>query len=307
LAGVSVFCLTNQNSLFVTNIFGGSMANEGLGLLALSFDWTTLAGGGNPLWLPFQTLVNSMVGYILSIGLYIGLFYSNHWNSRNFPFLSPLMFSDNSSSKKYVTYNQTAILDKRFKVDESQLKVYGLPWLTSSHAFAMTVRNMGIMASIGHIALWHWDDIKSAFNIVSLDSMKKLLKPKELDWKIWKHKGTKMTPEEAEEICPHYKLMQSYEEVPSSWFAAVWFISAAVGLVTSTLSQSTLPWWAFFLALTLSALCLPFFGALTAMFGFQLMVQPLIQMIGAYALPGYPIANMCKYHGGSYRIITYVL
>jgi hypothetical protein len=42
----------------------------------------------------------------------------------------------------------------------------------------------------------------------------------------------------------------------------------------------------------MSALLLPFFAALTAMFGFQLMVQPLIQMIGAYILPGLPVANM---------------
>jgi hypothetical protein len=39
LGGVSVFCLTMPNNLFVTNLFGGSMANEGLGILALSFDW----------------------------------------------------------------------------------------------------------------------------------------------------------------------------------------------------------------------------------------------------------------------------
>lgn len=40
LAGVSVFCLTHRRNLLVTNLFGGSMANEGLGLFSLSFDWT---------------------------------------------------------------------------------------------------------------------------------------------------------------------------------------------------------------------------------------------------------------------------
>jgi OPT oligopeptide transporter protein len=39
LGGVSIFCLAMPNNLFVTNLFGGSMANEGLGILALSFDW----------------------------------------------------------------------------------------------------------------------------------------------------------------------------------------------------------------------------------------------------------------------------
>jgi hypothetical protein len=72
----------------------------------------------------------------------------------------------------------------------------------------------------------------------------------------------------------------------------VWVLSATFGLITSTASHSTLPWWSFFIALAMSAACLPFFGALTAMFGFALNVQPLIQMIGAYLLPGMPVANM---------------
>ena len=49
LAGVSIFCLTHQHSLLVTTLFGGSMANEGLGFLSLSFDWTMITSGGNTL------------------------------------------------------------------------------------------------------------------------------------------------------------------------------------------------------------------------------------------------------------------
>lgn len=33
LVGVSVFCLAQRNSLLITNVFGGSAGNEGLGLL----------------------------------------------------------------------------------------------------------------------------------------------------------------------------------------------------------------------------------------------------------------------------------
>jgi len=51
------------------------------------------AGGGNPLWMPFQTLMNAMTGYILSIAIYMSLYYSNVWNARNFPFISPQLFS----------------------------------------------------------------------------------------------------------------------------------------------------------------------------------------------------------------------
>jgi hypothetical protein len=39
-AGFSIFCLGMQHSTVVTHLFGGSMANEGLGFLSLSTDWT---------------------------------------------------------------------------------------------------------------------------------------------------------------------------------------------------------------------------------------------------------------------------
>jgi OPT oligopeptide transporter protein len=232
------------------------------------------------------------MGYLISIGFYVGLFYGNFWNARSFPFLSPLMFSETSTSQKYVTYNQTAILDKQWQVYEPALKAQGLPYLTTAHAFGMIARNIGIMATVSHMIIWHWQDIKSAFQIISAEQFKKFFKPWTWDLRFWRHEEKHYTDEEADAICPHFRLMQAYKEVPSWWFAAVWIISATVGLVTSTIAESTLPWWAFFLAVAISAFSLTFFAALTAMFGFHLLVQPLIQMIGAYIVPGRPIANM---------------
>ncbi|KAF2674475.1 OPT superfamily oligopeptide transporter [Microthyrium microscopicum] len=292
LAGISIFCLTNQKSLFVTNLFGGSMANEGLGVLSISLDWTMINSGGSPLWMPFQTQVNTMLGYILSIGIFMGLFYSNAWNARKFPFLSPLMFSDKSTPTKYVVYNQTAILDKNYRVQEHLLNVQGLPNLTSSHAFAMSIRNIGITASVAHMMLWHWEDIKSAFAFLSASSFATLLKPKQWNLKFWQHKPTKLTREEADAICPHYGLMQAYDEVPGWWFGLIWVFSVVVGLTTSTIAGSTLPWWAFFVAIAVSAASLTFFAALTAMYGFSLMVQPIIQALGGVLVPQKPIANL---------------
>jgi hypothetical protein len=39
LTGISIFCLANRTSMLYTNVFGGSNGNEGLGFLAMSFDW----------------------------------------------------------------------------------------------------------------------------------------------------------------------------------------------------------------------------------------------------------------------------
>lgn len=292
MAGISIFCLAKPHSQVFTNLFGGSMANEGLGILEMSFDWSMISAHGNPLYLPLQTLINSMLGYVLSVGLYAGLYYANVWSARKFPFLSPNLYSHKSNSTRYVTYNQTAILDENFVVSEALLEKQGLPYLTSAHALAGTVMNIAIMAAISHMVLWHWNDIKSAFEICSLASFKKLFKPREWDLRFWKATGTKMTLEEANEIDPHYGLMQAYEDVPSWWFACIWAFSICVGLVCSRQANSTLPEWAYFVAILIAAISLTFFAALTAMFGFNLNVQPLIQMIGAFMLPGRPVANM---------------
>jgi OPT oligopeptide transporter protein len=203
-----------------------------------------------------------------------------------------MMFSEKSTSKRYVMYNQTAILDKSYKVQEDLLNIQGLPRLTSSHAFAMIVRNIGIVAAISHMTIWHWQDIKSAFAFLAGSNVRKLFQPKSWNLKFWKHKAKVISQEEAEAICPHYALMQAYDEVPSWWFGATWIVFTAIGLATSILAGSTLPPWAFFIAIFISAATVTFFAALTAMFGFPLFVQPLIQMIGAYLVPGRPLANM---------------
>jgi OPT family oligopeptide transporter len=242
--------------------------------------------------MPFQTQVNTLVGYLISIALYMGLFYSNTWNARSFPFLSQLMFSDASTPEKYIMYNQTAILDKDYTVQEHLLATQGLPNLTSSHSLGMTVRNIGITGAISHMIFWHWNDIKGAFSFLGASSLSRIWKPSTWNFKFWTWKSKTYTQEEANAICPHFGLMQAYDEVPAWWFAAIWIISASVGLTTSMIAGSTLPVWAFFVAIAISAFSLVFFAALTAMFGFHQIVQPLIQMIGAYLVPGKPLANM---------------
>jgi hypothetical protein len=114
--------------------------------------------------------------------------------------------------------------------------------------------NIAIMAAITHMLIWHWHDIKSAFEIFK--PLKNLFKPKKWDLKFWKYKTRKLTQEEAEEIDPHYRLMQAYNDVPSWWFGSIWVISACVGLITSRLAGSTLEVWAFLVAIAISAISL---------------------------------------------------
>jgi hypothetical protein len=200
------------------------------------------------------------------------------------------MYSDKSTSEKYVKYDQSKILDSNYRINHTLLEKQGLPVLAASHAFGMIMVNIGISAAIVHLILWHWHDIKSAFDVKSL--FKKLSRVKAWNLKFWQVKAERLSDEEADAIDPHYRLMMAYEDVPSLWFGLLWVVSASVGLMTSRLAQSDLDWWAFLVAIIISSVSLVFFAAMTAMFGFKLNVQPLFQMSGAFILPGRPLANL---------------
>ncbi|KKA16604.1 Peptide transporter MTD1, partial [Rasamsonia emersonii CBS 393.64] len=127
--------------------------------VSVSFDWNYIASLGSPLWYPLYALTNSFIGYLGCIILFMGIYYGNVWNSQNFPFLSQLLFTNNSNSTYYDTYNQTMILSPDFTVDEEALKQYGVPWLTGTYLANLITTNMGITATLTHMFLWNFDDI----------------------------------------------------------------------------------------------------------------------------------------------------
>src|ERR1700760_2130902 len=99
------------------------------------------------MWMPFRTLVNEVCAYVISIGIYMGLYYGNVWQALKFPFLSPILYSEKSTSKRYIPYNTTAILNKKMEVQEHLLAKHGLPFKTSASVLANTGSNMAISAT----------------------------------------------------------------------------------------------------------------------------------------------------------------
>jgi len=100
LIGVSVVCLAKRDSQLITNLFGGSNGNEGLGLFSVSFDWQYIANP-SPLWYPLQTLFNNFIGYVLCVAVFVGVYYGNIWNAMKFPFLSQNLYTDQSNGTSF--------------------------------------------------------------------------------------------------------------------------------------------------------------------------------------------------------------
>ena len=280
LVGINFFCLANRHSILFTNLFGGSNGNEGLGILGISFDWQYISNP-SPLWYPLQTLFNSFVGYIICIGVMVGLYYGNIWEAQKFPFLSQALFTDKSNGTNFVEFNQTAVLNSKYEVDPALVAEQGLPFFTSSFAVYILATNLSITATFAHLLVWNYDDIKSSWAFLSLANLKHAISPRSWNFRFWKTIGNdpKWGGVDDHETDPHYRLMLAYKDAPDWWYGLVLLFSFVIGLTLLYYTDSTLPWWGFLVACLLSSVCVLFFGAQYAITGYNYNVQPVIQMI----------------------------
>jgi len=291
LTGVSVFCLAKPDSLLITNIFGGSNGNEGLGVLSLGLDWQFISS--KPLWTPIATLTNSLFGYIICIFLFVSVYYGDIWRARDFPFLSQLLFSQDSTSSNYVTYNQTEILDDNNVLLPSALETEGIPYFAGTYAMFLFTTNLAVTATITHLLLWNWDDVKMGYSFLSPSSLRRMSSPRSWNLRFWQSGSSSSSGrDEAKEKDPHYRLMLAYPECPSWWYICILISSVTIGLISIYVAQSTLPWYGFLTSIAVAGTFILFFGAQVAITGFQGNVQPIVQMIGGYLHPGQPLANM---------------
>lgn len=249
-------------------------------LQSISFDWQFI--GTSPFFLPLQSLVNAFIGYIGCVVLFIGIYYGNLWNAKNFPFLSQQLFSANSSSTSFEIYNQSAILDSKFELNATALDAQGLPFFATTNASYLLTTNLGVTAAVTHIALFNRDILRNAFDFGAI--LRYVKNPRLLF-----RKDSDTSPTETD---PHYRMMLAYKDVPAWWYFVILVASIATGIGCTYTLGSTLPWWGFVIAITLSFLGTLFFGALTGMLGFVVPLTSVIQLLGGYLHPGKPVANM---------------
>ncbi|EGO04012.1 hypothetical protein SERLA73DRAFT_165539 [Serpula lacrymans var. lacrymans S7.3] len=260
LNGFNIFCLASQKAsaktqnLF-TNLFGGAEANEGLGLLSLSFDWQYITS--TFMSLPITQQANSWIGYALCYIIFMVIYYTNTWNSLAFPMISTSIFSSNGS-----IYDQSAVFGSTFQLNQTALDEIGLPALTGSNAWANLTANLSIGGLIAHCIFFWGPYVKESFQ----------------------QSRNKTQPD------PHWKAMQKYDECPWWWYLILLGLAFFAGLIVVLKGQTTLPWWSFLVALILGAF--PFSTLLFARMGNGVATQQLMKMIAGLINPGRPVANL---------------
>jgi OPT family oligopeptide transporter len=290
LTGISVFCLANRDSLTFTNIFGGTNGNEGLGVLSISLDWQYIGSGC--LYLPPWTLLNSFLGYLLCIVVFIGIYYTNVWRALDFPFLSSMLFSGDSNSTYFEPFNQTLILNAQNILNPDAVEQVGVPWFSPTYVVAILSNNLAISATVTHMLLWERETIKSAFGEFTWMKVKHCVNPIGWNWTFWKSDGSRRADENTETYDEHYHLMLAYKDAPDWWYLLVLVSSFVVGLICIYKVDSTLPWWGYLITCVLAYVFILFTGALYGASGFLMQVLSLVQMLGGYLHPGLPVANM---------------
>lgn len=124
-------------------------------------------------------------------------------------------------------YDQSLILDADYNLNRTLLEEYGLPWQTTSMALYYLGCNLGIGATITHVLLWHWKDMKDAVNG---------FRSGDLD-------------------DPHYQVMKkNYKEVPLWVYGGIYLGSFAMAMAVCCAS-STVPKSTFLLALGVLTAC----------------------------------------------------
>ncbi|KAH8598732.1 oligopeptide transporter-like protein [Bisporella sp. PMI_857] len=262
LNSVSIPCLaamhaTGSKAAVLSNLFGGSLNNEGLGFFSLSFDWQYITSFNTSLPLPLQA--HAAAGYVICFAAMLGIYYTNAWGAKSQPFMSTRLRTEEGGAYPIAKVFVGGILDK------DALTKYGIPRLTGSFAYAMFMANAAIGALITHCIIFWGGDVKRAFKSAKAGSYDD------------RH---------------HVHMAKHYKETPWYWYVAVLIFSFILGLVVVIKENITLPVWAYIVALLLGIIIAPFSTLLYSRYGNGIATNNLSKMLAGLMLPNRPIGNM---------------
>ncbi|CAN8100192.1 unnamed protein product [Discula destructiva] len=262
LNSVSIPCLaamktTGSTAATLTNVFGGSTNNEGLGLLTLSFDWQYITSYQTSLPLTLQA--HQAAGFLVCFAAMLGIYYTNAWDSQSLPFMSTSLRQANGT-----VYPSAAVFPNG-ALDEAALETYGIPRMTGSFAYAMFIANAAIGALVVHVVLFWGKDIVQAFKSARAGHYTD------------RH---------------HAHMAKNYKEVPQWWYMATLVLSFVLGLVVVITQNITLPVWAYIVALLVGIIIAPLSTILYSRFGNGIATNNLSKMLAGLMIPDRPVGNM---------------
>ncbi|KAJ5918753.1 OPT superfamily oligopeptide transporter [Penicillium verhagenii] len=262
LNSVSIPCLAAQKTTgntagVLTNVFGGSVNNEGLGLFSLTLDWQYITSSAiaYPLTLQLHTAIGTGACFIFMIGIY----YGNVWSSKSLPFMSSRLLTSNGTRYPIAELFPDGVLD------ESILLKFGVPKLSGSFVWGVFCAFAAIGALIVHCLLFWGKD-------------------------MWQTSKRAMAGKFDDRH--HTHMINHYKEAPWWWYALVLLASFFLGLIVVLKEDITLKAWAYVVALIIGSTIAPFSIILYSRYGNGIATNQLSKMLAGLMIPGRPVGNM---------------
>ncbi|KAG0055591.1 hypothetical protein BGZ83_008025 [Gryganskiella cystojenkinii] len=250
---ISWICWIAPNNIVLSQLTG----SNGLGIGTIALDWAAASYYVNPLVTPWFAQVNILVGFILVAYIMVPwAYYTNLWNSKNYPILSPGLFREDGAP-----YNKSMILTGNV-LSEDKYQAYGPVRMDSFFALTYGVGFAGLTATLVHVILYHGKEMVAR----------------------WKSARA-----ENEDI--HSRLMRVYPEVPDWWYMVLFVVMLALSLVTCSV-WNFMPWWAVLLALVIAIIFVLPVGIVQAVTNQTPGLNIVTEYVIGYLLPGHAIANV---------------
>ncbi|KAI7966271.1 hypothetical protein MJO29_002019 [Puccinia striiformis f. sp. tritici] len=258
LQAISPWCLTLPQVPAITNVFGGSMVAEGMGLFAFSADWT-LVGSHGPLFVPLFAQITQWASVAFSIFLMGAAYRFNFFGGPALPFISYDILD--SHGKRY---NLTTTIHRDGTENVEGVAALGLPYHSPTFIVCQVGSSLAVTSAITTAIVCNWEDIKAAFR-----------------------KG-----ESGETEDPHRTITKNYTQFPEWAFAILAALFMGLAFLSSYLGESGLSVGALLTAFSISAVLSLAAGFFNATIGIGLHCHPVVQMLGGLMFPGNAIANM---------------
>ncbi|POR31920.1 Sexual differentiation process protein isp4 [Tolypocladium paradoxum] len=249
-------CFIAPENVVVNQIFGGQ---TGLGILPISFDWTTISGFlGSPLQTPAFAIANVAAGLLLMTVGAVGLAWGGPEYYRYLP------ISANANWDRYARrYNTTRILTPDFTVNETAYQEYSPILLGATFSLSYGLSFATLISTVAHVALFYGAD-------------------------VWRRARSS----KSEEPDIHLKLMRRYKEAPEWWFLTIFVFSFAFGMIASQVWDTHMPWWSYIMCILIGLVLFIPIGMVQAITNQQTGLNVITEMIIGYMLPGRPLAMM---------------
>ncbi|WAQ86087.1 hypothetical protein PtA15_6A717 [Puccinia triticina] len=246
LQAISPWCLTLPQVPAITNIFGGSMVAEGMGLFAFSADWT-LIGSHGPLFIPLIAQITDWASVAVAIFLMGAAYRFNWFGGPPLPFISYDILD--SHGKRY---NLTTTINRNGTENIQGVEKLGLPYYAISYIVGKVGVSLAVSAAITSAFLWNWEETKAAFR-----------------------KGDNHATED-----PHRTITKKYREFPEWAFALLALLFVGLAFLCSYLGESGLSFGELLTAFCISAVLSLAAGFFLATVGIGLHCHPVVQMLG---------------------------